>query len=171
MYKKVLLGMLALSLSQQVLAKDIIVNMSDLQTGKSIGHITLSQNNYGVVFTPDLIGLTMGMHGFHIHQNNSCDSIEKDGKTILGGAAGGHYDPEHTGKHGTPWSTDSHKGDLPSLFISENGQATSPVLAPRLTLNELKGHAIMIHLGGDNYSDTPKFLGGGGARMACGTIK
>ena len=28
----------------------------------------------------------------------------------------------------------------------------------------------MIHEGGDNYSDTPKPLGGGGARMACGVI-
>ncbi len=28
----------------------------------------------------------------------------------------------------------------------------------------------MIHAGGDNYSDTPEKLGGGGARVACGVI-
>jgi Cu-Zn family superoxide dismutase len=28
----------------------------------------------------------------------------------------------------------------------------------------------MIHQGGDNYSDDPKKLGGGGARVACGVI-
>jgi Cu-Zn family superoxide dismutase len=28
----------------------------------------------------------------------------------------------------------------------------------------------MIHEGGDNYSDQPKPLGGGGARIACGVI-
>jgi Cu-Zn family superoxide dismutase len=29
----------------------------------------------------------------------------------------------------------------------------------------------MIHEGGDNYSDKPKPLGGGGARIACGVVK
>jgi len=28
----------------------------------------------------------------------------------------------------------------------------------------------MIHAGGDNYSDEPAKLGGGGARMACGVV-
>jgi len=46
------------------------------------------------------------------------------------------------------------------------------VLAPRLKrLEELKGHALMVHAGGDNYADQPKPLGGGGARVACGVIK
>jgi Cu/Zn superoxide dismutase len=31
-------------------------------------------------------------------------------------------------------------------------------------------HAAMQHPNGDNYSDTPKPLGGGGARIACGVI-
>lgn len=29
----------------------------------------------------------------------------------------------------------------------------------------------MIHKGGDNYSDEPAALGGGGARFACGVIE
>jgi Cu-Zn family superoxide dismutase len=29
----------------------------------------------------------------------------------------------------------------------------------------------MIHAGGDNYSDHPEKLGGGGARIACGVVK
>jgi Cu-Zn family superoxide dismutase len=29
----------------------------------------------------------------------------------------------------------------------------------------------MIHAGGDNYSDQPVPLGGGGARIACGVVK
>lgn len=28
----------------------------------------------------------------------------------------------------------------------------------------------MVHAGGDNYADDPKPLGGGGARIACGSI-
>ena len=53
-----------------------------------------------------------------------------------------------------------------------DGTATQPVLAPRLKkLDEVKNHAIMIHAGGDNHSDHPTALGGGGARMACGVIR
>lgn len=29
----------------------------------------------------------------------------------------------------------------------------------------------MVHAGGDNHSDHPQPLGGGGARFACGVIK
>jgi Cu-Zn family superoxide dismutase len=43
-------------------------------------------------------------------------------------------------------------------------------VAPRLTVADIKGRAIMIHAHGDNYSDDPKPLGGGGARIACGVI-
>jgi Cu-Zn family superoxide dismutase len=45
------------------------------------------------------------------------------------------------------------------------------VIAPNLKLADVKGRAIMIHAGGDNYSDQPAPLGGGGARIACGVIK
>ncbi|EDQ9399748.1 superoxide dismutase family protein, partial [Salmonella enterica] len=46
------------------------------------------------------------------------------------------------------------------------------LLAPRLkSLSELKGHSLMIHAGGDNYSDNPAKLGGGGARFACGVVE
>ncbi len=34
-----------------------------------------------------------------------------------------------------------------------------------------EGLAIMVHAGGDNYSDDPKPLGGGGDRIACGVIQ
>jgi superoxide dismutase, Cu-Zn family len=30
---------------------------------------------------------------------------------------------------------------------------------------------VVIHEGGDNFSDQPKPLGGGGGRIACGVIK
>ena len=43
--------------------------------------------------------------------------------------------------------------------------------APRLKVADLKGKSLMIHAGGDNYSDTPAPLGGGGARAACGVVK
>ena len=77
---------IAMAISHQVLAQNLTVKMTNLQTGKSVGMIELSQNEYGVVFTPELADLTPGMHGFHIHQNGNCGSIEKNGKVVLGGA-------------------------------------------------------------------------------------
>jgi Cu-Zn family superoxide dismutase len=45
------------------------------------------------------------------------------------------------------------------------------VVAPHLKVDDLQGHSIMIHMGGDNYSDQPAPLGGGGARIACAAFK
>jgi hypothetical protein len=50
-------------------------------------------------------------------------------------------------------------------------QDIKAVTVPHLTLADVKGRSIMIHVGGDNYSDQPAPLGGGGARIACGVVK
>ena len=88
-----------------------------------------------------------------------------------GTAAGGHYDPQHTSKHLGPYHSGGHAGDLPELVVAPDGKGTRPVLAPHLTVNDVRGRSIMIHAGGDSYSDQPAPLGGGGARIACGVIK
>lgn len=133
------------------------------------GTIEVSKSEYGLVFTPNLQGLTPGLHGFHLHENPNCAPAEKNGKMIAGLSAGGHYDPAETGKHDTPWGN-GHLGDLPALYVDQQGQAKKPVLAPRLQMTDIAKRSLMIHAGGDNYSDIPKKLGGGGARMACGVI-
>ncbi len=140
--------------------------------GAAVGSVVVSESKYGLVFTPNLSGLQPGVHGFHVHVNPSCDAAEVDGKLTPAGAAGGHWDPKKTGKHGFPWEDDNHLGDLPAIFVTADGKATQPVLAPRLKkLSELNGHALMLHAGGDNHADHPAPLGGGGARFACGVIK
>ena len=138
--------------------------------GKSIGTVTVSSTPHGTLFTPDLKGLPTGLHGFHVHRNADCGPAEKDGQMTAGAAAGGHFDPEDTGVHKGPYEK-GHLGDLPALYVDESGEATHPVLAPRIRMSDLKGHAVIIHAGGDNYSDEPEPLGGGGARIACGVIE
>lgn len=152
-------------------AMAVTVAMQDLASGDIIGRVELSESHYGVVFSPSLNLLPAGLHGFHVHANGSCDSNMKDGQRIMGGAAGGHYDPQQSGRHGAPWQDEVHKGDLPPLYVDAAGQAQQPVLAPRLTLTELSGKALMIHAGGDNHSDHPIPLGGGGGRVVCGLIR
>ncbi|QLB13133.1 Cu-Zn family superoxide dismutase [Bisgaardia hudsonensis] len=149
-----------------------VVQLDPVNGNKDVGRIYVTESKYGLVFTPELHDLTVGLHGFHIHQNPSCEPKEKEGKLVAGLGAGGHWDPKNTKQHGYPWSDDAHLGDLPALYVDNEGNSTNPVLAPRLkSLNEIKGHSIMIHAGGDNHSDHPAPLGGGGPRMACGVIK
>jgi len=167
-------GLLSFSVTVALIGSPVAVaetiTMTDLNSNKAAGTIELSESQYGVVFTPNLSGIAPAIHGFHVHTNPSCASSEKDGKTILGGGAGGHYDPMNTGKHGYPWTEDNHLGDLPALYVDMDGMSTQPVVAPRLKLSDLKGRALMIHAGGDNHSDQPAALGGGGARVVCGVI-
>lgn len=152
-------------------AKEKVVINIDL-LGKdgntAVGRVVAVNTPFGVALYPNLKGLTPGMHGFHVHQNPDCGMTD-DG---LGMKAGGHWDPEKKGVHSFPWDKNGHKGDLPGLFVAADGTAVTPVLAPKLkSVNDLKGHSLMIHVGGDNYHDHPAKLGGGGARMACGIIK
>lgn len=159
-------------LATGALAADIEVPL-DLVDGsgttRRIGTVVASETPYGVVFTPQLQGLPPGVHGFHVHENPSCQPQMKDGKPVPAGAAGGHYDPKGSKKHGTPWG-DGHLGDLPGLVVAADGSATYAVLAPRLKMADLSGRALMVHVGGDNHADHPAPLGGGGARLACGVI-
>lgn len=139
--------------------------------GESIGTVTLENQMDGVLLTPDLKNLApAGIHGFHAHQNPSCEAAEKDGQMTAGLAAGGHFDPHSAGNHHGPYADSGHLGDLPPLYVKEDGTVTTPVFAPRLTLEDLQGRSLMIHKGGDNFSDQPDALGGGGARIACGVI-
>ena len=170
------LAMAAAALLLASLAQaDVVIEMHAVSqdgVGKSLGKVVATQTRYGVVFTPMLEGIRVsaaGLHGFHVHQNPSCAPMEKNGKMVAALGAGGHYDPKSANRHSFPWGT-GHLGDLPALFVDENGRADSPVLAPRLKLSDLKGRSLMIHAGGDNYSDTPNPLGGGGPRVACGVI-
>ena len=137
--------------------------------GAAVGEVVLSESQDGLVLTPNLHGLPPGLHGFHVHEHPSCAAAEKDGAMAAAQAAGAHYDPQHTGKHGLPWG-DGHLGDLPALYVAADGTATYPVIAPRLKLKDVSGHSLMLHAGGDNHSDHPQPLGGGGGRIACGMI-
>lgn len=134
-----------------------------------LGTISLQDSQNGLVIRTNLSQLPAGPHGFHIHEKGSCEAAEKEGKMVAALAAGGHFNPHKVGNHGTP--TTGHLGDLPLLNVANDGTAKVTLIAPRLTIAEVKGLAIMVHAGGDNYSDDPKPLGGGGDRIACGVIK
>ncbi len=170
---EVLLAAVVYVLAPSAFAANVSVDMhliDETGIGKSIGPIHVEDSRHGLVLAPGLTGLPPGEHGFHVHQNPSCEPEKKDGRSTPGLAAGGHFDPFDTGKHEGP-TGNGHLGDLPVLWVDPDGSAKLPVIAPRLKVANLKGRALVIHAGGDNYSDDPKPLGGGGARIACGIVK
>jgi Cu-Zn family superoxide dismutase len=160
-------ALLSLAAALTAGASEMTVPMKLLEhegPGTAIGAIRISETRYGLVFTPKLERLSPGTHGFHLHENNSCEPGMKDGKQVLGLAAGGHYNPTKAKHHGAPWG-DGHLGDLPVLYVAADGRASQPVLAPRLKMSDMKGRSLMIH---DEHDDHAAHAGGG--RMACGVV-
>jgi Cu-Zn family superoxide dismutase len=138
--------------------------------GDQIGTIQLTDGDQGLVVETDLSDLPPGPHGFHLHSEGSCEPAPNDeGQITAAQAAAGHYDPDDTDRHAGP-EGDGHQGDLPVLEVAADGTAEATLTASRLTVADARGRALMIHAGGDNYSDQPQPLGGGGARIACGVI-
>ena len=138
--------------------------------GEYVGKVYFKDSDKGLVIVPRLKGLPPGDHGFHVHEKRNCAAHKNtDGKMVPGLAAGGHYDPQKTGKHLGP-DGDGHLGDLPALKVAADGSTGGTSMAKRLKVADLKKRSLMIHAGGDNYSDDPKPLGGGGARLACGSF-
>lgn len=175
-YKVIILGALVAAMGQTVQAQsataDVYLTNNNPTTqgiGEKIGTITFEDTSKGLIVKPNLAGLPPGDHGFHIHDKPSCEALQINNTWEAGMAAGGHLDPAHTSKHLGP-EKEGHLGDLPFLIVDKKGEAKNPVVAPRLTVKDIVNHSIMIHAGGDNYSDVPP-MGGGGARIACGVVK
>lgn len=171
--KRTLIALMTLACSAGASAASQEVTLHQVSAqgvGEAVGKVTITETDYGLQFTPALTGMKPGIHGFHVHAKGSCEPGESQGKTVAAGAAGGHLDPQNSGKHLGPYA-DGHLGDLPALYVTDDGKASYPVVAPRLkSLSDIKGKALMVHVGGDNHADHPEPLGGGGARLACGVI-
>jgi superoxide dismutase, Cu-Zn family len=172
--KELLIGILIVIFAASCsYAEEVTVSVNLVHAGgmgKEIGTVSLTDSPYGLILTPRLTSLPPGVHGFHVHQMPDCGAAKEGEKMVPALAAAGHYDPEGTGRHEGPYGK-GHLGDLPALYVDQEGRAAVPVLAPRLKVSDVKGHSLMIHGGGDNYSDQPEKLGGGGPRIACGVVK
>jgi superoxide dismutase, Cu-Zn family len=144
-----------------------INTISSAGVGEKIGSVMLSESKDGVSFKVSVKGLPAAQRGFHVHEKGDCGPGMKDGKMAAGIAAGEHYDPDGHKSHKGP-KGQGHKGDLPHLKGNASG-IEQTVAAPRLKLADLKGRSLVIHEGGDNYSDDPE-NGGGKGRVACGLI-
>jgi Cu-Zn family superoxide dismutase len=184
-FQRVLLGVVAalgVGFAASAEAEEVTVTINKITDqgvepgadGKGMGTVLLTDSEHGLILKPNIKGLSPGAHGWHIHEKPDCAPAEQDGKAVAGGAAGSHLDPQGTGEHRGP-SGEGHLGDLPRLYVPVDEGAVvntvkNPVIAPRLKVADVRGRAIVIHAGGDNYLDEPKPLGGGGERVACGVV-
>ena len=136
----------------------------------SVGKIHLKNIHGDLQMALNLHGLPPGDHGFHIHENPDCGPKEKDGVMVAALAAGPHFDPTRSGKHEGPHGH-GHRGDLAKITVAADGTANAKQVVHGLQVSDILKRSLMIHAGGDNYSDSPLPLGGGGARIACGVIQ
>lgn len=134
--------------------------------GESVGTVTFTQTEEGVLVEGSITGLTPGVRGFHVHENGVCDAPD-----FLG--AGGHFNPTGT-PHGAPDNEMSHRhaGDFGNIEVGEDG-ATFSFMDSMITLragtNDIVGHALIIHEDQDDLESQP--TGNAGSRAACGIVE
>lgn len=171
MQKSIMAAIAVLSITAtSSLAANSSVDMNavdDKGIGKSLGTAVISETPQGLSIKVDVSEMADGEHGFHIHEKGDCGPSMKDGKMTAANAAGPHYDPHATKSHKGPDGS-GHHGDLPKL-MAKGGSISQTVEVKQLKLSDISGRSLMIHEGGDNYSDQPE-NGGGAGRIACGVI-
>ena len=138
------------------------VNMAGEENGKA----TLTQTADGVLIELEVTGLPAGQWvAFHVHETGTCDH-QTDHES-----AGGHFNP--TGKdHGYMASNGPHAGDMPNQHVGPDGTLRAQVLNSMVALdgeNAIRGKALMIHGGEDDYKSQPS--GDAGDRQACAVIE
>jgi len=116
-------------------------------------------------------GLEPGRHGFHIHENASCEAPFR--------SAGGHFDPGPAGNSDPDANHPYHLGDLPNLRVNAQGVGRLEHPTTRITLSQgptsvldADGSAVIVHLNEDQGITGPSGSGvSGGPRLACGVLR
>lgn len=146
------------------------------EAGQPRGQAVMTSVAEGVEIVVNAEGLAPGLHGLHIHANGQCaPGPDPGGKTVAFGAAGGHFDPDATGRHGHPeHDAQRHAGDAPNLLVDGQGRGTLRFTNPKVTLlssapNSVLGRSLVVHADADDYRSNP--AGNSGARVLCGVIE
>lgn len=135
--------------------------------GALTGEVRFEQKNGGLQVDAEVFNVPgPGEHGFHIHENGSCDDMGK--------AAGGHFNPLGV-QHGflpKDGMTAAHMGDMGSITIDDKGHGRLSIFLPGLSLligtHTVHDRAVILHEKADDFSQP---TGNAGGRIGCGIIK
>ena len=134
-------------------------------SGKEMGEVTLQQTPGGILVRGNLSGVPAGEHAIHIHETGKCEG--PDFKT-----AGGHFNPGKK-QHGLMSPKGKHAGDLPNLFVGQDGNLQFEHFANNglklKSLMDKDGSAVVVHAQADDHKTDP--AGDAGGRIACGTVE
>ncbi|WP_280262206.1 superoxide dismutase[Cu-Zn] [Nocardia wallacei] len=151
-------------------------------TGGQVGTASIAKSGNHLQITVEAHGLEPGFHGLHFHQFGKC---EANSTAPSGGPAGNFLS---AGGHLQVGDQSAHpaSGDLTSLAVRQDGTAKLVTTTDSVTLDDLKGKALMIHAGADNFGNIPnrytqangtagpdaetKATGDAGGRVACGVV-
>ena len=175
-------GAAARSSSAGAGAGELTARLVDPEGGE-VGVATLTEVAGGTQVDVRVTGLPPGYHGLHVHAVGRCepDSPSPADPAMTGDflSAGAHVGAGEA-DHG------AHAGDLPPLYVTEEGTGTLTVVTDALTRDQLTdedGSAVVVHAGRDNYANVPeRYAPGGpdettrntgdaGGRIACGAVE
>ncbi|MEH6623319.1 MULTISPECIES: superoxide dismutase family protein [Dietzia] len=152
--------------------------------GEPRGTAEFAEADGGTLVTVEATDLEPGFHGLHIHGTGLCEPDSENptqpGERGAFLSAGGHL-AGPGGEAGHP----EHAGDLPTLYVTEDGTARIATLTDRLDRDLLldeDGSTLMVHENSDNLANIPeryapegadeetRNAGDGGSRIACGVV-
>jgi len=130
------------------------------------GTVTFTQIGDVVRVTGEITGHTKGPKGFHIHEKGDCSDAK-------GMSTGGHFNPR-AHKHGGPYDSVKHAGDLGNLTFDDAGVAKINFTVGDIAVSSggaggIVGRAVIVHAQADDLQTDP--TGNAGGRVACGVIK
>lgn len=161
-------GLMATPLLADDHGSDATASMQNT-AGDTVGEVQLHEGPAGVLLEVGMDGLPEGWKAIHIHHTGTCADNE-DGFT----ASGGHVDPADK-EHGLLNPAGPEAGDLPNIWVHEDGSVRAEIFAGGVSLDGEKanlldedGAALVVHEGRDDHMTQP--IGGAGSRIACGVI-
>jgi superoxide dismutase, Cu-Zn family len=145
--------------------RSVIADLNNNSKGLA-GHISAQEAPTGVLIVVDVVGLTPGWHGMHLHEKADCSATDFT-------SAGGHINhPTAKKPHGLLNTAGPDMGDLPNIYVNADGTGHAEAFTTLVNFAELKdadGSAFVVHANRDDHLAQP--IGGAGARVACGVIR
>ncbi|MBI3602566.1 MAG: superoxide dismutase family protein [Candidatus Omnitrophica bacterium] len=130
------------------------------------GEVNLAEDRGGLIIDAKVMHVPPGKHGFHFHENGSCEEMGK--------AAGGHFNPDKVTHGYLPKDgfMHAHAGDLGNIEVGPDGTGTLHIFLSGLCLADCKhavaGKSVILHEKPDDFSQP---TGNAGGRIGCGIIE